>query len=77
MHSIVKNERLYSAIKAYARRNKIEYTEAVKLLAERVGYKSHRKIYDLVRRAASASGARMFAIGKELRKSVDYLFGEG
>lgn len=77
MRSIVNNERLYKAIRAYARRHDLDYPDAVKQLAERVGYKSHRKIYDFVRCAARPGGRKMFLISQELKRSVDHLFGEG
>ncbi len=72
---MAKRERLYEAVKAYARRRRVKYPEGVKMLAREVGYKHHRNIYGAIN-GTSVGATMQHKIAKALGDTVDYLFGE-
>jgi hypothetical protein len=76
MAAKIGNRRLYNAIREYAKRMKVGYPEAIRLLASRVGYKDHTKIYAYVRGERQPKSANQYKIAREVHRAADYLFGE-
>jgi hypothetical protein len=71
-----KNTRLKKAFHDYRERMKVEQTEAVQLLSERLGYKNYRALYYVLRGERIPRGKRGIQLALELGKSYEYLFGE-